>query len=403
MAKRSFYYAINLAITSTIRRNRSISTTNVSAMTTTKHRSSFTPKMATVTERSFVCSDGVRLASRFWTNFDDADANNLQTRKIICLHGWLDNAASFNRLAPALIDSLSSDGKNNETLSEHLKPTEIIALDFPGHGLSGHKSPDGPPQLLAEYVYYVAECVEALKWGSGRISAADGAGDPASDKITVIGHSMGGGVAVVFAAAFPELCSSLILLEGGGPLARNAKDCARHVRAACQRRLKSNKLLFSKDSFDGKSGGVRVYPSLGSAVEARLATVKRMPGEQYMSEEAAEDLVSRAVVPASSDSTESTAVIFRHDPRLQWPSLQYFTREQVEACYHDIHEANVPVCVLIAEDGYPVDSLSEKAITEILKPGFVQKLSGSHHFHADPDSVGPVVEEIVKFLKEHNL
>jgi hypothetical protein len=50
------------------------------------------------------------------------------------------------------------------------------------------------------------------------------------------------------------------------------------------------------------SSGVRVYPNLGAAIEARLATVKRMPGEQHMSEEAAEALVSRAVVP-HSDST----------------------------------------------------------------------------------------------------
>ena len=46
------------------------------------------------------------------------------TRKILCLHGWLDNAASFNRLAPLLLDSTET-------------PTEIVCLDFPGHGLSG--------------------------------------------------------------------------------------------------------------------------------------------------------------------------------------------------------------------------------------------------------------------------
>jgi pimeloyl-ACP methyl ester carboxylesterase len=305
------------------------------------------------------------------------------TRKILCVHGWLDNAASFNRLAPLLLDSIST-------------PTELIALDFPGHGLSGHKSADGPPQLLAEYAYYVAECLEALKWGS----VGGAGGGNGGEKVTIIGHSMGGGVSVVFAAAFPELCSSLILLEGGGPLARNAHDCARHVRAACQRRLKSNKLLFN-NSNDGKASGVRVYPNIGAAIEARLATVKRMPGEQYMSEECAEDLVSRAVVSSSDSSSE--AVTFRHDPRLQWPSLQYFTREQVEACYHDIHDAKVPVCLLVANDGYPVDSISEKAIREILQPSFVKKLSGSHHFHADPDSVGPVVNEIVQFMNTNNL
>ena len=66
------------------------------------------------------------------------------TKKILCLHGWLDNAASFNRLAPLLLDSFPVSDEQQQ------QPMEILALDFPGHGLSGHKSVDGPPQLLAE-------------------------------------------------------------------------------------------------------------------------------------------------------------------------------------------------------------------------------------------------------------
>ena len=287
------------------------------------------------------------------------------------------------------------------------KPTELVALDFPGHGLSSHKSPDGPTMLLAEYAYYVAECLEALNWGSTVGGAVSQDATTNTEGVTIVGHSMGGGVAVVFAAAFPELCSSLILLEGGGPLARNARDCGRHVRAACQRRLRSNKLLFptttpNSSSNNESNGGVRVYPNLTSATEARLSTVKRMPGEQYMSQETAADLVPRAVQPATinnDSSNEGEAVTFRHDPRLQWPSLQYFTREQVEACYLDIQESKVPVCLLMAEDGYPVDSLSEKAIKDILQPCYFEKLGGSHHFHADPDSVDDVVREVVQFME----
>ena len=326
----------------------------------------------------------------------DSSSNNINytTNKIVCLHGWLDNAASFNRMAPLLMNSLKN-------------PTELVALDFPGHGLSGHKSPDGPTVLLAEYAYYVAECLEALQWGSTVDGVASRDAATKTGGVTVVGHSMGAGVAVVFAAAFPELCSSLVLLEGGGPLARNARDCGRHVRAACQRRLRSNRLLFptapSKSSSTNESnGGVRVYPNLTSAIEARLSTVKRMPGEQYMSHETAVDLVSRAVTHATinNDSTnKGEAVTFRHDPRLQWPSLQYFTREQVEACYLDIQEAKVPVCLLVAEDGYPVDSLSEKAIHDILQPCYFERLGGSHHFHADPDSVDDVVREVVQFME----
>jgi pimeloyl-ACP methyl ester carboxylesterase len=44
---------------------------------------------------------------------------------VIALHGWLDNANSFARLAP------------------RLKGLRIIALDMAGHGHSGHR-PAGP-------------------------------------------------------------------------------------------------------------------------------------------------------------------------------------------------------------------------------------------------------------------
>lgn len=92
------------------------------------------------TERTFTCSDGVKLVAKCWrSNSSKDEITNTPTKKILCLHGWLDDAASFNRLASLLLNSSPS------------KPSlEILALDFPGHGLSGHKSVDGPPQLLAE-------------------------------------------------------------------------------------------------------------------------------------------------------------------------------------------------------------------------------------------------------------
>ncbi|KAL9181849.1 hypothetical protein ACHAXT_012192 [Thalassiosira profunda] len=371
-----------------------------------------------VTERSYTCSDGVKLAARHWTNIAADDARPTTTRRILCLHGWLDNAASFNRLAPLLLDSSSP-------------PTELVALDFPGHGLSGHKSVDGPPQLLAEYAYYVAELVEALDWGNkgggsvgvsrtvvGNINSINGSAKKAmpqdnadtsdgsdTNKIILCGHSMGSGVATVLCAAFPEWFSSLILLEGG-LVARNARDAGKHVRAACQRRLKSNRTLFPNGSSNESADGevplprAKVYSNLESAIEARLSTTQRMPGDQFLSYEAARDLVLRATAPAPSSlaSENSEAIVFRHDPRLQWPSLQYYTREQVEAFFHDVHESKIPVCFLYAADGWPVDSWAEGAVREILRPGTLQRLSGSHHFHADPDSVPAVAREINAWL-----
>mmetsp|Transcript_32853 Transcript_32853/g.60574 ORF Transcript_32853/g.60574 Transcript_32853/m.60574 type:complete len:431 (+) Transcript_32853:19-1311(+) len=409
-------------------------------------RSMTTTARFSVTEKIYSCSDGVKLAARHWTNFDTSSNTHEEsrhTRKILCLHGWLDNAASFNRLAPFLMESFSSpSGANAATI-----PTEIVALDFPGHGLSGHKSVDGPPQLLAEYVYYVAELVEALQWGKGNAGGAgvgvsrsvvgninansnnsgskeivekqtinkiDTSVENDNHKIFLIGHSMGSGVSVLACAAFPEWFSSLVILEGG-LVARDANDASRHVRAACQRRLKSNRTLFPKSNTNSGATGetvlprAKIYSNLEQAIEARLSTTRRMPGDQFLSFEAARDMVVRATAPASkvasstSRQVDSEAVVFRHDPRLQWPSLQYYTREQVEAFFRDVNTSNIPVCFLWAADGWPVDAWAERIVNDVLKPTILKKLSGSHHFHADPDSVEAVANEIIMFAEEQKL
>lgn len=47
-------------------------------------------------------------------------------RPVLALHGWMDNAGSFNYLAPALIEQLGMD-------------LNFVALDMAGHGQSDHK------------------------------------------------------------------------------------------------------------------------------------------------------------------------------------------------------------------------------------------------------------------------
>ena len=92
---------------------------------------------------------------------------------VIALHGWLDNANSFARLAPKL------------------KGLRIIALDMAGHGHSGHR-PTGAGYALWDYAHDVLQVAEQLGWkrfapagafhgrdrfaGAGRFVA--GAGDP---------------------------------------------------------------------------------------------------------------------------------------------------------------------------------------------------------------------------------
>lgn len=98
---------------------------------------------------------------------------------VIALHGWLDNANSFARLAP------------------HMQGLRILALDFAGHGLSEHRQ-GGSSYPHWEYARDVLQVAEQLGWA----------------RFSLIGHSMGAIVAAQLAAALPERLVQLALIEG---------------------------------------------------------------------------------------------------------------------------------------------------------------------------------------------
>ena len=56
-----------------------------------------------------------------WGTLEALHWSNPGAPKVLCLHGWLDNAASF------------------VPLSGYLKDFDLLALDFAGHGFSSHR------------------------------------------------------------------------------------------------------------------------------------------------------------------------------------------------------------------------------------------------------------------------
>nr|XP_012332387.1 serine hydrolase-like protein 2 isoform X2 [Aotus nancymaae] len=104
---------------------------------------------------------------------------SLKGSPVLCLHGWLDNANSFDRLIPLLPQDLY-----------------YVAMDFGGHGLSSHYSP-GVPYYHQNFVNEIRRVVAALKW----------------NRFSIMGHSFGGVVAGMFSCTFPEMVDKLILLD----------------------------------------------------------------------------------------------------------------------------------------------------------------------------------------------
>ncbi|RMC03359.1 hypothetical protein DUI87_20555 [Hirundo rustica rustica] len=107
---------------------------------------------------------------------------HLEGDPVLCLHGWLDNANTFDKLIPLLP-----------------RGYYYVAMDFSGHGLSSHR-PAGCPYHFLDYVTDVRRVAAALQW----------------KRFTLMGHSMGGAVAGMFCFLYPEMVDKLILLESLG-------------------------------------------------------------------------------------------------------------------------------------------------------------------------------------------
>jgi pimeloyl-ACP methyl ester carboxylesterase len=99
---------------------------------------------------------------------------------VVLLHGITCSAASWNRLVPALA-----------------KHHRVIVPDLPGHGLSSRARGDYSVASLALHV-------RDLLMGLGVARA------------TFVGHSLGGGVTMQTAYAYPELVSRMVLVASGG-------------------------------------------------------------------------------------------------------------------------------------------------------------------------------------------
>src|SRR6187200_28591 len=99
---------------------------------------------------------------------------------LLLLHGITNSSETWERVAPLL----------NERFT-------LIAPDLLGHGESA--TPRGDYSLGA-HATGVRDLLTAL----------------GHERVTVIGHSLGGGIAMQFAYQFPERCERLVLVSSGG-------------------------------------------------------------------------------------------------------------------------------------------------------------------------------------------
>lgn len=246
----------------------------------------------------------------------------------------MDNAASFAPLAP------------------YLKDFRLIAIDFPGHGLSSH----APIGCYFHFVDYIADVINIMD----QLSLS---------KCALLGHSLGAGIASIVAGVVPERVSALGLIDGIGPISVSESQMPDLMRKSISEYSQlSNKQLTH-------------YSNKEEAVLARLSASK-------MLKTSVELLVSRGLKDTGQ------GFIWRTDPRLTLKPLVLFAESQIAPFLKNISSAT---CLLRPAPGWPFD---EKVFTNrvnLLQKVEVHRIKGDHHIHMDsPEIVGPILNEFFK-------
>ena len=255
---------------------------------------------------------------------------------VIALHGWLDNAMSFVRIAP------------------QLPGVRLLLLDLPGHGLSGHYPP-GAGYPLWDYARDVLMVADQLGWS----------------RFALLGHSLGAVIASMLAAAMPQRVSRLALIDGIFPLTATPEQLTRRLADALQAQL----------NLAGKRRPC--YESI------ERATLARLHGGYPISREAADLLIQRGLqeIPGGYG--------WRSDPRLTLATPLRLDPEQARAL---IRAIRVPTQVLVASTGILHDHPDLPLLQAPTL--VVEHLPGGHHLHLDDASGAALVaQRLASFLR----
>ena len=256
--------------------------------------------------------------------------------RVLALHGWLDNAASFVPLAG------------------HLGGIELVAIDLPGHGRSAHL-PEGAHYTFELAVHHVLDVADALGW----------------ERFGLLGHSMGAGISSLVAASAPERIEKLVCIEALGGLSHPAAQAARRMResVAAVRALQGKKM--------------RVFDSVEPAIHARMRA-------NQMSEPVARLIVERGIRAVEGGFAWSS------DQRLTVPTFLRPVDAQIDSLVAGI---DCPTRVVFADPAQPYlpDDIRRRYAAQ-LRDGEMVVMPGTHHLHMEAPA--EVAARIAGFLAE---
>ncbi|KAL2717733.1 putative serine hydrolase [Vespula squamosa] len=282
-----------------------------------------------------------KVAGKLW-------GNDKSKQPILALHGWQDNAASFDNLIPLI-----------------KKHGPILAIDLPGHGLSTWL-PQGQMYFEINYILLICRLKKYFGW----------------EKVKLLSHSLGSHISFYYASLYPNETDYVISIDHLKPPSITIKNYNKIFSKAIAQFLTVEKM-------ENK-------PPIYKKEELIQKWIKK--SYNSLNANACEILMTRGVTEMS-DGT----VFINRDPRLRiLPVHNCWSHEQLKEMAVDI---KCPYLVIQSDKKMYIEDLKYYYdILDILKESSkdcrYHFIPGTHHIHLiDAQALVKVIDP---FLEKYN-
>lgn len=263
----------------------------------------------------------------------------------MCLHGHQDNAGTWDTLAPLLPPDIS-----------------LLAVDFPGHGLSSH-IPAGNVYHVLDFVLTVQRIVEHFGW----------------TRVSLMGHSFGSAIAFLYSAIYPEYVENFIALDA---ILFPSTDLVRRLKRQGER-LDS---FLQLESMDHNSTPSYTYEEAIQHLHSRM--------NKWTTKEGCEILTRRGTIRKPDGR-----YCFSRDVRLKADFYLAYSREYMLQFASNLR---CKILYIEANEGLALQKPEQRdEFLDAIKKSAVlceyRAVEGRHHVHLDlPERVAPLISNFLK-------
>ncbi len=274
-------------------------------------------------------SDGLSLHYAEW--------GDLNQETLILVHGNRDQSRSWDFFV-------------RELFHRGLSQAHMVALDLRGHGDSGWAAPERGYQHC-DFVLDLTAFLRHL----------------GKETVTLIGHSLGGGVCILFTGSFPKKVRKLLLIEATGPMARSDQDVPELLA----------KWLAGEES-RGESFFYKTLQEAARAIQRRFPLIP--------------ENASAHMARYGTKQTDR-GYVWKYDPRVRFPSYSSFTESQIQTF---IERIQIPTMLIFGSDGGFIKSPRYQRV-RLFKTGKVVEIPGAGH-HVPHEKPRELAEAVAPFL-----